>query len=51
MSQLQYEQTVKLGVEFEIEQVIQQAQCEPITPDQAALLRWATGTSTKENQK
>jgi len=36
-----------LEAEHEVERVIEKAQHETITPDDAALLRWASGITTK----
>lgn len=39
-----------LEAEREVERVVEKAQHQPITPDEATLLRWASGiTNTKGN--
>lgn len=50
MSQGQHHQETMLATEREAERVIEKATHEAITPDEAALLKWAAGISTTKEK-
>lgn len=51
MSQQEAHHARMLETEREVERVIEKAQHQSITPDDAALLRWAAGVQTKGNER
>lgn len=47
-SQQFHEQVTQMDIQRDIERVIETAQTQPITPNDAALLRWAMGLTREE---
>jgi hypothetical protein len=52
MSQQQqfHEQVTQMDIQRDVERVIEAAQTKPISPNDAALLRWAVGLTREENK-